>query len=76
MMVMMMVAIIISIVIVLSTYIRDYEDGTNMFAPTLSLGNMELFGSELGILMMVIVMVMTMLAVEHHLFGVEMNIHQ
>ena len=47
-------------------YIRDNEDGTNMFAPTLSLGNMELFGSELGILMMVIVMVMTMLAVEHH----------
>ena len=41
---------------------------------TLSLGNMELFGSELGILMMVIVMVMTMLAVEYHLFGVELNI--
>ena len=41
---------------------------------TLNFGNMEVFGSELGILMMVIVMVMTMLAVEHHLFGAELNI--
>ena len=38
-----------------------------MFAPTLNFGNMELFESELGILMV-------MTAVKHHLFGVELNI--